>query len=114
MGELNGSGAASGGEIGQASGNASGNASGQGAGITAYVEETEEDWQSVNAASVEEREIIVRKMQTIDRRGNTYLYVVDEDSRIYYARYEDVIGMLLVEEGDTITIRTDGEHFILP
>lgn len=114
MGELNGSGAASGSEIGQVSGNASGNASGQGAGITAYVEETEEDWQSVNAASVEEREIIVRKMQTIDRRGNTYLYVVDEDSRIYYARYEDVIGMLLVEEGDTITIRTDGEHFILP
>jgi glucose-1-phosphate adenylyltransferase len=40
-------------------------------------------------------------------------YKVDEDNNIYYAKYVDVIEMLLTEEGDTITIYTDGEHFTL-
>ena len=38
---------------------------------------------------------------------------IDEDNHIYSAKYADVIGMILVEEGDTITIRTDGTNFIL-
>ena len=58
--------------------------------------------------------ITVKKTQTIDQNGNTWLYVVDENDHIYKALYADVIDMILVENGDEITIRTDGERFILP
>ncbi|MCR4654054.1 MAG: hypothetical protein K5744_10265 [Eubacterium sp.] len=57
--------------------------------------------------------ITVKKMQTIDRQGNTWIYIVDENQHIYAAKYEDVLDMLLVDEGDEIAIRTDGTYFIL-
>ena len=69
-----------------------------------------------NAADLsefEQREIVIKKLQTIDRDGNTYMYVVDSENRIYHAKYTDVIQMLLTEEGDSITILTDGERFVL-
>ena len=47
------------------------------------------------------------------RDGNTYLYIVDENENIYSARYTDVIDMILKEEGDTVTILTDGDRFVL-
>nr|WP_027871915.1 hypothetical protein [[Eubacterium] cellulosolvens] len=62
-------------------------------------------------SDAKEKTIKVKKMQTIDRGGNTWLYVVDTENRIYAAKYEDVLDMLLVEEGDEITIRTDGTYF---
>ena len=52
-------------------------------------------------------------MREIVRDGNTYLYIVDENENIYSARYTDVIDMILVEEGDTVTILTDGERFVM-
>jgi hypothetical protein len=58
-----------------------------------------------------EKTITVAKMQTIDQNGNTWLYIVDTDSQIYKAKYADVLDMLLVNEGDTITILTNGETF---
>lgn len=72
-----------------------------------------EEEPAPDTSTFEEREVKVKKLQTIDRNGNTYLYLVDEDNNIYYAKYVDVIEMLLTEEGDTITIYTDGEHFTL-
>jgi hypothetical protein len=64
-------------------------------------------------SKAEVKTITVKKMQTIDRQGNTWLYIVDENQHIYAAKYEDVLDMLLVEEGDEIAIRTDGTYFIL-
>lgn len=62
----------------------------------------------------QETKITVKKIQTIDQNGNTWIYIVDSDNHIYRAPYADVIDMILVEEGDEITIKTDGERFILP
>ncbi len=70
------------------------------------VEETEED-----LSSYREKTITVSKMVSVVKDGNTYLYIADEDSNIYYAEYAKVITMMLVEEGDTITISTDGTQF---
>ena len=67
-----------------------------------------------DTSSYKEMKITVKKTQTIDQNGNTWLYVVDENDHIYKALYADVIDMILVENGDEITIRTDGERFILP
>ena len=60
-----------------------------------------------------EKTIVIRKIETIDRGGDTYIYIVDEDNHIYNAKYADVIGMILAEEGDEITILTDGTGFVL-
>lgn len=61
-----------------------------------------------------EQTIVIKKIETIVRGGDTYIYIVAEDDHIYHARYADVLGMLLREEGDTLVILTDGEQFILP
>ncbi len=55
--------------------------------------------------------IIVKKLQTMDENGNTYLYIVDSENHIYRARYADVLDMLLVETGDEIVIETDGTNY---
>ena len=69
--------------------------------------------EDLNTEDWETRTITIRKMTGIDRGGNTYLYVADEKGTIYHALYSDVIGMMLMEEGDEVTILTDGEHFLL-
>ena len=61
----------------------------------------------------QELEITVLKKEEIVENGNSYIYIVDENQNIYKARYADVIGMILVNVGDSITIRTDGEYFEL-
>lgn len=69
---------------------------------------------TVDTSSFERKLITIRKIETIDKQGNTYIYIVDEENHIYNAKYADVIGMILYDEGDEVTILTDGEHFILP
>jgi hypothetical protein len=75
---------------------------------------TEEVVPEIDTSAFTEKEITIRKTETIDKQGNTYIYVVDMENHIYNAKYADVIGMLLYDAGDTITILTDGTHFILP
>jgi hypothetical protein len=69
--------------------------------------------EETDTSSWETRTVTIAKMREIVRDGNTYLYIVDENENIYYARYTDVIDMILVEEGDTVTILTDGERFVM-
>lgn len=59
------------------------------------------------------KEILVQvaKIEKIDIDGNTYLYLVDENQHVYKAKYADVIEMMFVQVGDTITIETDGNTF---
>jgi hypothetical protein len=59
------------------------------------------------------KQITIIKIETIVESGNTYIYIVDENNKIYKALYVDVIDMLLVNVGDTITIKTDGEYFVI-
>ena len=66
-----------------------------------------------DTAAFEEKTITIKKIQTIDQKGNTWIYIVDSENHIYKALYTDVIDMLLVNEGDEITIRTDGDQFVL-
>ncbi len=66
---------------------------------------------TVDESDFKEKTITIKKLQTIDQNGNTYLYVIDTENNIYSAKYTDVLDMLLVEEGDTITIHTDGTNF---
>ena len=70
--------------------------------------------EKVDTSSFEEKKITIKKIRTIDVNGNTWIYVVDSDKNIYRALYTDVIDMILVDEGDEITISTDGDHFVLP
>lgn len=73
-----------------------------------YVPEEEKDLSSFH-----EESIVIARIETIVQGGDTYIYIVSSDRHIYHARYADVLGMLLKEEGDTITILTDGEQFVL-
>lgn len=76
-------------------------------------EEANNDTEVIDTTDWETKEITIRKIETIDRGGDTYIYVVDEENHIYNAKYADVIGMILVEQGDTVVILTDGERFLL-
>jgi len=59
------------------------------------------------------RTVTVRKLEKIDRGGDTYLYLLDGEGNIYHARYADVIRMMLTEEGDTIELLVYGDRFAL-
>ena len=65
-----------------------------------------------DTSGYEERTIRVVRREPIVEDGDTYLYIVDENGTIYKAKYADVIKMMLVEDGEEITIRTDGEWYI--
>ena len=72
------------------------------------------DAAPLDTSDFEEKTITIKKIQTIDIDGNTWIYIADSDKHIYKAPYTDVIDMMLAEEGDEITIKTDGERFVLP
>ncbi len=76
-------------------------------------DEAKSDEPAKDTSNYTEMTVKVKKLQTIDKGGDTYIYVVDETDHIYNAKYADVIGMILVEEGDEITILTDGTDFLL-
>ncbi len=73
-----------------------------------------ENPSDTDLSAYEEKTVKVVRMETIDRNGNTWLYIVDENSNIYSAQYVDVIDMLLVEPGDTITILEKDGAFRYP
>jgi hypothetical protein len=66
----------------------------------------------VDESKYTDKKIKVKKLETIDKNGNTYIYIVDEEDNIYSAKYADVIDMILVNVGDEITIKVNGEAFI--
>ena len=76
--------------------------------------DTEDAVPEIDTSSFAEKQIMISKIETIVQQGNTYIYIVDEEGQIYHAKYADVIGMILHDEGDTLTILTDGTNFILP
>lgn len=61
----------------------------------------------------EEKTITVSAVESIVISGDTWIYAADENKNIYRAKYSDVIEMMFVKPGDTITIYTDGDMFIL-
>ena len=61
----------------------------------------------------EEKTITVSAIESIVIGGDTWIYVADEDKNIYRAEYSDVIEMMFVKAGDTLTIYTDGDYFTL-
>ena len=75
---------------------------------------TEDAVPEVDTSAFTEKQITISNIETIVHQGNTYIYIVDEENQIYHARYADVIGMILHDEGDELTILTDGTHFLLP
>ncbi len=78
-------------------------------------EAVSEDTSAVlSTENYELMDVQVKKLRTMDHNGNTYIYIVDDQNHIYKAKYADVLEMLLVEEGDQITILSDGENFVLP
>jgi len=86
--------------------------------VSASDASSESDTSSVesgtDSAAWETKTITVQAAEPIDKNGNTYLYVLDTDGNIYYAKYTDVLGMMGVGSGSTVTIETDGSRFRLP
>ncbi len=74
---------------------------------------SEKDTEPRDTTSFVEKNIKIRKMEPITEDGDTWLYLADQDENIYKAKYVDVLPMLLKEEGDSITIYTDGTYFVL-
>ncbi len=63
-------------------------------------------------SNYEEKKITIKKIQTIDIEGNTWVYLIDSKDNIYRNKYTNVLDLLLYDEGDNITIKTDGDIFI--
>ena len=68
---------------------------------------------TVNDDSYETKKITIKKIQTIDIEGNTWVYVIDTKDNMYRNKYTNVIDLILYDVGDTITIETDGDTFKL-
>ena len=66
-----------------------------------------------DTSAFETKTVTIRRIETMDHDGNTWIYIVDTDNNIYRAQYINVLEMLLVNEGDTIEISTDGTLFTL-
>lgn len=66
---------------------------------------------TISASDMESRTITIKKVELITAGGETMVYVVDTDSNIYYSFFKE--ELLLLEEGQTVTIRTDGHLFTL-
>lgn len=58
------------------------------------------------------KKVTVKKLETIDVDGNTYLYLLTKNGEYYHAKYIDVLAMMDVSEGDTITIETYEDLFL--
>lgn len=67
---------------------------------------------TVDTTKFMDKTIQIKKLEKIDLNGNTYLYIVDNENKVYSAKYADVIKMITVKEGDTITVQTDGVHYL--
>lgn len=67
--------------------------------------------EEIDDSAFTEKTITVTRMASVVQDGNTILYIADENGKIYHAEYAKVIEMMLVNEGDTITITTDGTQF---
>lgn len=58
------------------------------------------------------KKVTVKKLEAIDVDGNTYLYLLTEDGEYFHAKYIDVLAMMNVKEGDTITIEIYEDLFL--
>lgn len=67
---------------------------------------------TVDTSKYIDKTIQIVKLEKININGNTYLYIMDKENKIYKAKYIDVLKMLNVKEGDSITIKTDGTNYL--
>lgn len=68
---------------------------------------------TIDTSNWEEKTITIQLIQTIVVDGDTYIYVLSTDGKLYSAKYVNVLGMIGKVSGESITIKTDGETFIL-
>ncbi|MBQ9036347.1 MAG: hypothetical protein IJ115_02680 [Erysipelotrichaceae bacterium] len=66
---------------------------------------------NVITGDMAEKTITIKRVELITNDGNTLVYIVDVDNNIYYSEFK--AEMLLLEEGQTVTIKTDGATFLL-
>ena len=66
---------------------------------------------NVITGDMEEKEIVIKRVELVTNDGDTMVYIVDADNNIYYSEFQ--AEMLLLEAGQTVKIRTDGTTFIL-
>ncbi len=66
---------------------------------------------NVSVSDMAEKTVTVAKIELITSEGNTLVYLVDTDKNIYVSDFFK--EALLIEEGDTVTIMTDGTLFTL-
>ncbi len=75
-------------------------------------DEANKHGSTVDTSKYIDKTIQIVKLEKININGNTYLYIMDKENKIYKAKYIDVLKMLNVKEGDSITIKTDGTNYL--
>ena len=65
----------------------------------------------ISSETLKEKTIIIKRVELITTGGETVVYVVDADNNIYHGSFE--AEMLLLEEGQEVTVLTDGSVFRL-
>ena len=66
---------------------------------------------NINLDSMYEKTVTVKRIAFVNVDSETMVYIVDENDNIYYANFEK--EMMLLEEGKTVQIITDGTIFRL-
>lgn len=69
--------------------------------------ETEEEPESTEAVK-----ITISSIKYIDIDGNTYIYLISDDGKIYKAKASSHEEMLLLNEGDTVELSCNGTNIV--
>ena len=59
-----------------------------------------------------EQQVTIKKLEQIVVNGNTYIYLLTTEDALYHAKYVDVLPMINVSSGDTLTIRVYNDQFL--
>lgn len=59
-----------------------------------------------------EQQVTIKKLEQIVVDGNTYIYLLTTEDALYHAKYVDVLPMINVSSGDTLTIRVYNDQFL--
>ena len=67
---------------------------------------------NVNTDETEETQITVADVKYIDINGNTYIYLIDTNDNIFRAKAAENENMLLIKEGDSVTLTHSGKEIV--
>ena len=80
--------------------------------LTTDQQATSSQEEIIDESLFTEQQVTIKKLEQIVVNGNTYIYLLTTEDALYHAKYVDVLPMINVSSGDTLTIRVYNDQFL--